>query len=314
MAEVHFSSLSLISIVLYFQIEMFLLLCYNNVVFLAKALKVKKTENHSNMLIGANANKFFLAFFVISLLCLKGSGCFSTILALFVSIFILRLNRTLSMLTTQSVNANILQFILPLFVGLIYFLTFVKSYLTLLFFIEIYGVLYYFCFLTSYNFTNQTILKYKNGLLMLLWNNFLTTFFLALGCFFLMRESGTTSFAELELLETTSIYVYIFLIGLAWKLGLPVFHFFKLEVYKYLLKENVFLFSILTTVINLVLMFFCLTQPAIFNVIYLNNVLVFVVLFAVVLILVNLKLTNLLQFFALSGALTMTTLLTVYLI
>ena len=93
-----------------------------------------------------------------------------------------------------------------------------------------------------------------------------------------------------------------------------MFHFFKLEVYKYLLKENVFLFSILTTVINLVLMFFCLTQPAIFNVIYLNNVLVFVVLFAVVLTLVNLKLTNLLQFFALSGALTMTTLLTVYLI
>ena len=293
---------------------MFLLLCYNNVVFLAKSLKVKKAENHSNVLVSVNANSFFLVFFVISLVCLKGGAYFSTVLVLFASIFILKLNSTLRFLTAQSINMNILQYILPLFVGTIYFLTYTKSYLTLFFLIEVYGVLYYFCFLTSYEFTNQTILKYKNGLLMLLWNNFLTTFFLALGCFFITRESGTTAFTELELLETTALYTYIFLFGLSWKLGLPLFHFFKLEVYKYLLKENVFLFSMLTTVINLVIVFFCVTQPVIFDAIYLNNYIILVVFFAVTLILVNLKLTNLLQFFALSGVLTMTTLLTVFLI
>lgn len=314
MAELYFNSLSLLSVILYFQIEMFLLLCYNNVIFLSKVLRVKKTENHSNMLVGANANSFFLFFFVVGLLCLKGGSQFSTVLFMFISIFVLKLNSILNKLMNQSVNSNILQFILPLFVGSVYFLVYIKSYLTLLFFIEVYGVLYYFCYLTSYTFTNQTILKYKNGLLMLLWNNFLTTFLLALGCFFITRESGTTSFAELALLDSNALYIYLFLLGLSWKLGLPIFHFFKLEVYKYLLKENVFLFSILTTIVNLIIVFFCLTQPTIFNAIYLHNYVIFVVLFASVLVLINLKLTNLLQFFALSGVLTMTTLLTVYLI
>jgi hypothetical protein len=110
------------------------------------------------------------------------------------------------------------------------------------------------------------------------------------------------------------IAVYFFLLGLFWKLGLPVFHFFKLEVYKFLLKENVFLFSILTTIINVVLLFFCLTEPSIFTALFTHNIFVLFILFAVCLVIINLKLTNFLQFFALSGVFTMTTVLTVFLI
>ena len=135
MAELHFNNLSLLSVTLYFQIEMFLLLCYNNVIFLSKVLKVKKAENHSNMLIGANANPFFLIFFIIVFCGLKGGPQFSSILFLFVSVFTLKLNSILSKLVNQSVNFNILQFILPLFVGTVYFLVYIKSCLTLLFFI-----------------------------------------------------------------------------------------------------------------------------------------------------------------------------------
>lgn len=314
MAELRFSGVSLLVVVLYFQLEMFYSLCYNNVIFLAKILKIKKTTGTNSSLVLSNANYFSQIFFVVSVLTLKGSSPIAPILLLFVSFFSLKLNYILRCFNSQTVNNNVIQFVLPLFAGFVFALQFVTSYLTLFFYIEVYGVLYYFCFLTSYSFSNQTILKYKNGLLMLLWNNFLTTFFLAFGCFLITWESGTTSFSELALLHTTEGYVYIFLIGLSWKLGLPIFHFFKLEVYKYLLKENVFLFSVLTTVVNLVILFFCLGQPVVYSAIYSCNYIVLMIVFASIVTIVNLKLGNILQFFAISSMLTMMTLLTVYLI
>jgi len=143
------------------------------------------------------------------------------------------------------------------------------------------------------------------------WNNFLTTFFLALGCFYMLKEEGTTDFYELSLLRSDLYPIYFFAVGLFWKLGLPLFHFFKVEVYKYLLRENVFLFSIITTIINTVLLIVFVSQPVVFNTIYLNNFLVIILVFSIILAIVNLNLSNILQFFAFSGVFTLATVLTV---
>ncbi len=174
--------------------------------------------------------------------------------------------------------------------------------------------MYYFLFLTSYNFSNQTLLKYKNGLLFLLWNNFLTSIFLVLGTFLTIRFCGTTDFYELNLITTSFVPLYIYLIGLFWKLGLPVFHFLKLEIYKYLLRENVFLFSILTTLVNVIILFLTLSQPIFLNTLLLHNWLIVVFIFSILLAIVNLNVTNLLQFFAFSSVFTLTTVLTIYII
>lgn len=296
------------------QIEFYYYLCYSPIIFLSKLLRISKNNQTQETLINQNVNNVYFLILLLSLFSFKGT--FSTNISILVifSLFLARISILLDKLDIRKIGNNSIYLILPSFALFFIFLLNVTSFLTLFFFIELYGVLYYFLFLTSYNFTNQTVLRYKNGLLLLLWNNFLTTFFLAFGCFLITRFSGSTNFFELSFLTVNHWGVYIFLFGLFWKLGLPVFHFFKLEVYKYLLKENVFLFSILTTTINVVLFYVCFTQPIIFNSIYLYNSILFGVLFAVLLAALNLKLSNFLQFLALSGVFTLTTVMSVFLI
>lgn len=314
MAEVLFNKIFLLAFLLLIQVESFFFLCYSPVIFLTKVLKIKKTNQSQLLLSAQNTNAIYFFIYFISIFFIKFDVT-TTISLITLSIFFLyKISKSLDSFSNTVVSNNIIYLILPSFGLFLFLLFFVNSFLVLFFFIELYGVLYYFCFLTSYSFTSQTILKYKNGLLLLLWNNFLTTFFLGLGCFFLAKVSGSTNFAELSLLTVDIAGVYFFLLGLSWKLGLPLFHFFKLEVYKYLLKENVFLFSILTTLINLILFYVCFTQPVVFNTVYMVNFLLLIFIFAILLVIINLKLTNFLQFFALSGVFTLTTVMSVFLI
>lgn len=314
MAEVFFNNIVLVSFLLYFQAEAFYFLCYNHVIFFSKGLRVSKSNSVTSNL-GTNiTHSVYFLFLFFSLLSLKGSFTALTLLLLLSSVYLFKLNQVLEKIITTITSNNTIHLVLPTFSIFFFLFFFLKSFLTLFFFIELYGVLYYFCFLTSYSFTNQTLLKYKNGLLLLLWNNFLTTFFLAIACFLMTKNFGTTNFYELYYITTSTSYIYIFLIGLFWKLGLPLFHFFKLEVYKYLLRENVFLFSILTTAINVSILYLCVLQPVVFNTIYLQNFFIIFVMFAILLLIINLKLTNILYFFALSGVFTLTTVITVFLI
>lgn len=314
MAEVLFNNLVVISFVLYIQLEVFFFLCYNPVILLNKSLKIMKANQTQSLLTCQVTNTpYFVIFFAIFVF-IKPSSITMFSLFTFSIIYLCKVSQLLEK-TTGSIKVNNTTYlVLPTFASFLFLLMFVKSFLTFFFFVEIYGVLYYFLFLTSYQFTNQTILKYKNGLLLLLWNNFLTTLFLGLGCLFLAKTSGSTAFTELTFLEIDNKSIYFFLIGLFWKLGLPLFHFFKLEVYKYLLKENVFLFSIVTTLFNLIIFYMFISQPILFSCIYSHNLLALVGLFTIVLAIVNLKLTNFLQFFAFSGVFTLMTVLTVFLI
>jgi hypothetical protein len=213
-AEVFFNKVVLVGLVLLLQIEFFYFLCYQSVIMLNKVLKVTKTIEIQPLLFKQTPNTPYLVIFMLSLFFFKSTTSNIIAIMLLVTIFFYKLSIYLNKVSTVVISNNILYLILPTFISFLFLLFFVKSFLLLFFFIEVYGVLYYFCFLTSYSFTSQTILKYKNGLLLLLWNNFLTTFFLSIGCFGLMRFSGSTQFKELIFLDLNVIAVYFFLLGL----------------------------------------------------------------------------------------------------
>ena len=315
MAEFSFNNLVLVIVVFFLQIEIFIYTCYNSYIFYIKLLKTSNTKKINKAIFQEKVNKVYFYFYFFIVIFLKVNNNNYLLLILFVLILVNLLNTTLALFNNYvKPTSNIHSIILSLMLSFLFTLQYVNSFLVMFFFIELYGVIYYFSFLSTYSLTNQTLLKYKNGLLLLLWNNFLTTFFLGISCFFIIKTYGTTSFIELGLLTTKTNLIYIYLLGVFWKLGLPIFHFFKLEIYKFLLKENVFFFSIVTTAFNLVILYFLLVQGIVFNTIYLNNFFLILIIFAFNIIILNLKLSNMLYYFAISSLLTMTTALVIFLI
>lgn len=314
MAEFSFNFNIFLGLILFLQVEFFFFLTYNNFVAMNKLLTIQKSEKSNQFGIFFNANTIFYILF-FSLIFFKGFVPFNLMWVLYTCFIVFLVDKILKhFMNTCKSATNFLPSFLPLVVGFFVFLFNTQSLLVFFFLIELYGVLYYFIFLSTYTFSNQTILKYKNGIIILLWNNFLTTFFIGLGLFFLIKTYGTTDFIELSLISTYTPYIYIYILGICWKLGLPLFHFLKLEVYKILLRENVFLFSILTTLVNLIILYFLFTQPIVIMTIYTHNWLTISFMFLISLIVVNLKLYNILTYFALSGVLTSATLLVVFLV
>lgn len=304
-----------LTFLLLLQLEFFFCLCYDQVIFFCKSLRLVSASRGGELREYNSYNSLILLFIVMVISSYKTTPMnnivfISTIVPLFY-IF----NKLLqSFQINQKTPSNKMSLVLSMFVSFFFIINHVNNFLIFFFFIEIYGVLYYFIFLTSYSFSNYSLLNYKNSLLLLLWNNFLTTIFLALSCFYLLREFGTTAFIELESLVTASNYLYLFLIGLAWKLGLPVFHFFKLEVYKFLVKENVFFFSIITAIVNTFIIFFTISISCVYSTIFLNNLILILLGTASVLVMFNLKVYNILHFFALSSIITMITILSLFII
>lgn len=312
MAEVLFHKVFVVTFIFSLYTELFVWICYSPIVCLSKVFKVSNlTQNLNNITIN-NLNIVYFILLFILLLFWRDYSVFTNWLVILSGVFFF-INNIFEKLVKFKTN-SIIYIIIPCFLFTLLLLSFVDSLLVLFFFIELYGVLYYFFFLTSYNFTTQTILRYKNALLLLLWNNFLTTIFLTIGCFFLLQDFGTTSFVELNIVMGADWGLYFFVVGFFWKLGLPTFHFFKLEIYKYLLKENVFLFSTLTTLINFLLFYLVFSKTAVFSVICSINFFIILVSVTILLIILNLKNTNILQFFALSGVFTMTVVTTILLI
>lgn len=315
MAEICLNKYFLISFVLLLQIEFFYFLCYDYAYSFLKFFKIDKLTTSINTNTFNSYNILLFSYFFFALLFTKNFYNF-TFLSLIFTVFFLLI--TFIVLTNYinktKNNKNVMIYIIPLFGIFLIFFCYIESFLSFFFLIEIYGVLYYFVFLTNHQLTNQTLLKYKNNLLLLLWNNFLTTMFLALSCYFFFKFFATTSFFELSYLTSKTNIVYLFIFGLFWKMGLPLFHFFKLEIYKYLLNENIFLFSILTALINIFIFFFCFNLDIVFSSIYSYNFIVILLVFFLNMLIFNLKLQSFLLFFAFSGIITLATLLTLFII
>lgn len=86
-----------------------------------------------------------------------------------------------------------------------------------------------------------------------------------------------------------------------------MFHFFKIELYKYLTRETFFLFSILSIFVNSCILWFILSQYFIYFIFLFYNFFLLTVLVLIVLIISNLNISNFLYFLAYSGLITLST-------
>ena len=153
-------------------------------------------------------------------------------------------------------NTNHLFIILNIFLA-----SLLSSYINnfILFFIvlEFYSIVFYFYLLNYQNNQELVLIKYKNNLLLYLFNNFLISTFFMLFMSQLIFQYGTVNFQELKLfLYHNDIFFNLLLISICLKLSLPGVHYLKIEMYKYLSLEDVVIFSITTLFVNFLLINF----------------------------------------------------------
>lgn len=193
-------------------------------------------------------------------------------------------------------NFNILMFFIIFF--------FIKNYVTLYIIIELYAILFYFFFLNiDFNSKQLYLIQYKNSLLLYLFNNFLTSILFLFGINFIISFYGSINFNELNFfsLIKPDWHLYFIVLAFIFKLGLPGYHFLKIELYKYLSLSNVILFSVITLYINYLFTFFIFNQNLIFfllNYFKIFNLIIFCGLFFFI---QKLKISNFQEFVAYSG-------------
>ena len=139
----------------------------------------------------------------------------------------------------------------------------------------------------------------------------LTLLFFCYTIVFLIQTTGTLNFYELQIfsLNISQLTIILFLISLFWKIGLPGFHFFKYEIYRYLPLLTIFYFSLFSIMVNIyILIFIVIKLPLLFiSVKYLF--LLFILLSNILLVLQGIDNLKLFQFLALSGLNTVTTII-----
>lgn len=156
------------------------------------------------------------------------------------------------------INFNIIFFL--------FFFLFINSIIIFFLFVELYSIIFYFFFLNNNKMTNISLLQFKNGLLLYLFNNFFITILFLLGINYTVEFYGTTNFTELMYLNNTTVYwqIYFLIIAFLFKLALPGFHYLKLEIYKYLNMDITILYSVITIFINYTFTIFFFNHNIIF--------------------------------------------------
>jgi hypothetical protein len=168
-AELSFNNFFLTGIIFFLQVEFFLYVCYNTYIFYIKTLKVLSTNKINRIPLSISINNLYIIFFFVVIVFLKSDTSLYLSFIMFSLFLVYLLNNTISFLNSSTkINTNFFSVILSLAIGFLFTISHIKSLLVLFFFIELYSVIYYFSFLNNYNFSNQTLLKYKNGLLLLL--------------------------------------------------------------------------------------------------------------------------------------------------
>lgn len=304
MTELLLSKYFLIVVFLIIQLELIYQHCLVYYIFNVRDLYT----DFSNKVFNFINTSVYNIFFLFSIWTERGlfNTLFISIIMLYFVIYILNLV-LLNYIKCTKYNLSILTLINTSLYIYTYLFFFVNSLLSLLFVLELLTVLYYFYFLNNYSNTKLSLLQYKNSLLLFLWNSFLTTAFFNLLLVFSFKNYGTIAFYELNLCKLNIVFIILLLVSISWKLGLPIFHFFKIELYKYLLKESIFLFSIMTIIINIFIFIFIFLQYFVYTtfLVYQTFILIFIVLFIVVL--VNVNIANFFYFLAYSSLITMST-------
>ena len=130
--------------------------------------------------------------------------------------------------------------------------------------VECIAALYYFFFLQRSPRESFSAIRYKNLLSLYLWLSFFTLFLFIVGTLILIDSYGTLEFSEIKLFSEEQFILIILMLGFFWKIGMPGFHFFKFELYRYLPTFDLVLFSTLTLVFNffIIFIFLCKLFPA----------------------------------------------------
>lgn len=193
------------------------------------------------------------------------------------------------------INFNIIFFL--------FFFLFINSIIIFFLFVELYSIIFYFFFLNNNKMTNISLLQFKNGLLLYLFNNFFITILFLLGINYTVEFYGTTNFTELMYLNNTTVYwqIYFLIIAFLFKLALPGFHYLKLEIYKYLNMDITILYSVITIFINYTFTIFFFNHNIIFYTLNSFKLINILILLSFFFFIQKLKLTNFQEFISYSG-------------
>lgn len=267
-----------------------------------KYLQITKIYSNPKIILYSNINNIIILILILITLFFKSIEQTTLLSNLFIFFFINFF--FINYINNSNNDNNFFVYILPFFISFTYIFNLIYSIFSFFFLIEFYGILYFFFYSSISKNSFNSILQYKNTILLLLWNNFITTLLFCIGLYWLIKIYGTTNFLELEILCYKSLIFIGFLLSIFWKVGFPLFHFFKLEVYKYLSKENLFLFSLLTMLINFNLIFFFSLKYIILNTLQSYIIYIIPLIFFLCLLLSSLNIINLLHYFALSSIIT----------
>lgn len=183
----------------------------------------------------------------------------------------------------------------------------IENLLSFFLLLECCTIIYFFFFLESHFINNFYLLKTKNQILIFLWSSFFTSLCVGISTFLISQKFHTLNLYELDFFSTPTIYGLILLLGLFTKIGMPGFHYFKLEVYKYLPVSTLFIFSLLTLILNILFTIFLISWPWINSILIQYNFIIYSIVCAIFFIIINFKVYNVNSLLALSSFLTLTT-------
>jgi len=248
--ELSFNNNYFFILLLLFQLESLIFISFKNVIFFIKKLNISlKPEKDLNNGISLSTS-FILLWFIFILINFKCKLYFYNII---INLFIFYVIYYILINYYKSIS----KFYFSVHILLLFFITYILSFFFIVNFleffilIELYSTLYFFFYSYQKTLPTNSLNSYKINLSLLLWNNFLTSLLMFISLYFFLSENNSTNFNELFFFKNSENPIYIFMLGIFFKVGLPSFHFFKYEVYLYLNDEYIFLFPLITSLINI---------------------------------------------------------------
>lgn len=273
--------------------ETLLSIYFKNVWKQLKTLSVETTKTPlMRISLNNNINNTINIIFIIFILTLKTSK----ILILLPVIIVLTLIKSLLKFNK---NHSLVMFSIVVFTTII---SYVSNFIMLFMFLEFYAIIFYF-YLLEYNKNESTnLIKYKNSLLLYLFNNFVISAFFIFATAHILYSYGTVHFVELSMFSISdSIFSISMLLSILLKLSLPGFHFLKIEMYKYLSLDNVIIFSVITLFVNFILINYLMHVNLISYIFNIYKILNVVIIISVFTIIQKLKTATFQEFVAYSG-------------
>lgn len=187
----------------------------------------------------------------------------------------------------------------------IYFVYLSNNLITFLIIIEIIAVIYYFLLLNYSNKININILKFKNIISLYLWLSFITLIVFSLAIILSVFFFGTLNFRELNTFSGVSlkynIIITLIVLSLFWKIAAPGFHFYKLEIYKYLSLDVLFTYIMFSFFLNTVLTTFLFFYLNTFFINFKNIIISILLICNILIIITNMSSITLGSFLVLSS-------------